>query len=68
MDFFDILSWCCGGVSVILFIYLLVDFFKVNKEYDEDYLTSSTEAADEIVEEERRLAREREAKAREGAQ
>jgi hypothetical protein len=63
MDFFDFLSYFCWIVSAVLFIYLVADFFKVNKEYDEEYLTSSTEAADEIVEEERRRAAEREAAA-----
>ena len=61
MDFFDFLSYGCWVVSAILFLYLVIDFFKVNKEYDEEFLLSSSEAADDIVEEERRLAREREA-------
>ena len=42
---------------------MLVDFFRVNKEYDEEFLLSSREAADEIVMEERRLADEREKQA-----
>jgi hypothetical protein len=63
MDFFDFLSYFCWIVSIILFLYLLIDFFKVNKEYDEEFLLSSREAADEIVMEERKLAEEREARA-----
>jgi hypothetical protein len=60
MDFFDFLSIFCWIVSGLLFLYMLVDFFRVNKEYDEEFLLSSREAADEIVMEERRLADERE--------
>ena len=63
MDFFDFLSYFCWIVSGLLFLYMLVDFFRVNKEYDEEFLLSSREAADEIVMEERRLADEREKQA-----
>ncbi len=65
MDFFDFLSYFCWIASGVLFLYMLIDFFKVNKEYDEEFLLSSREAADEIVMEERRLAEERERAAEE---
>jgi hypothetical protein len=63
MDFFDFLSYFCWIASGLLFLWMLMDFFKVNKEYDEEFLLSSREAADEIVMEERRLADEREKQA-----
>ncbi len=65
MDFFDFLSYFCWIASGLLFLYMFMDFLKVNKEYDEEFLLSSREAADEIVLEERQLAEEREKKAEE---
>jgi len=50
MDFWDILSYAAWIVSAILLIWLIVDTFKVSKEYSEDYLLSSREGEDIIPE------------------
>jgi hypothetical protein len=36
------------GVSAIIFLYLVIDFFRVNIKYSEQVLTSSREGVDEL--------------------
>lgn len=65
MDIFDILGYACWIVSAVLLLWMVVDFFKVNSEYDEEFLLSSREGHDEIAEQEKMYAAERERKAKE---
>ena len=65
MDIFDLLGYACWVASGILLLWMVVDFFKVNSGYEEDFLLSSREGHDEITEQERMYAAEREQKARE---
>jgi hypothetical protein len=39
------LAW---AASAIIFLYLIVDFFRVNTKYSEQVLTSSREGVDEL--------------------
>ena len=36
------------GVSAVIFLWLIVDFFRVNVKYSEQVLTSSREGVDEL--------------------
>ncbi len=44
----DILSYLAWGTSGLLLLWILVDAFKVSKQYDEEFLMSSREGADEL--------------------
>jgi heme O synthase-like polyprenyltransferase len=43
MDFWDLLSYAAWGVSILLFLWMLADFWKVAQDFDEDFLLSSRE-------------------------
>lgn len=49
MDFWDILSYAAWIVSAALLGWMLMDAIRVNREYDEELLTSSREGADELL-------------------
>lgn len=51
MDFWDIFSYAAWIISAALLLWIVVDAIKVSKDYDEAYLLSSREAADELMEE-----------------
>jgi hypothetical protein len=43
MDFWDALSYLAWAVSVLIFVWILVDALRVGREYEEDFLLSSRE-------------------------
>lgn len=46
MDFWDIFEIFAWGVSALIFLWLIADALRVNREYDEDLLLSSREGSD----------------------
>ena len=63
MNAFEWMGVLCWVGSVVLLLWIVVDFFRTNITYDERYLLSSLEGHDEIAEQERRHQEEREARA-----
>lgn len=59
MDGWDIFSYATWIASALLLLWLLVDFYRVGKEHDESFLLSSKEGHDEILEQERMFAEQR---------
>ena len=51
MDFWDILSYLAWIISGALLLWIVLDAIKVSREYDEDYLLSSREGEDPLLEE-----------------
>lgn len=49
MNFWQLLSYAAWIVSGLLFLWMLVDMVSVAKAYDEDFLMSSREGADELM-------------------
>lgn len=50
MGFWNILMYAAWGVSAILLTWMVVNAFMVSSQYDEEYLMSSREGAeDEVV-------------------
>ncbi|MHC2796623.1 hypothetical protein ACVINZ_005635 [Mesorhizobium jarvisii] len=45
------LSYACWGISIVLALWMLYDWFKVDTTYSEDVLTSSREGELEAVSE-----------------
>jgi hypothetical protein len=43
MDFWDILSYAAWGLSIVIFLWMGVDAWRVGKEFEEDFLLSSRE-------------------------
>ena len=50
MNFWQLLSYAAWGISGLLLFWMLADMVRVAKEYDEDFLMSSREGADELAE------------------
>ena len=48
MDFWDIFEIVAWGVSALIFLWMIADALRVNREYDEDLLLSSREGSDEL--------------------
>ncbi len=65
MDIWDILSYRCWGGSILLLGWMFLDFLRVNKDHDEAFLLSSREGHDEILEQEREFAEQRDKKKQE---
>ena len=55
MDFWNIMEYAAWGLSALIFVWLLVDAARVNREYDEGLLTSSREGELEQVSEKHKL-------------
>ena len=51
MDFWDIFSYAAWILSAGLLLWIVVDAIKVSKEHSEDYLLSSREGEDVLMEE-----------------
>ena len=49
------LSYVCWAISVVLALWMLYDWFKVDTTYSEDVLTSSREGELEAVSEKHRI-------------
>ncbi|MEM5389450.1 hypothetical protein VSR68_38720 [Paraburkholderia phymatum] len=43
MNFWQLLSNGAWGLAILIFAWILIDAFKVSREYDDDFLMSSTE-------------------------
>jgi len=50
MDFWDIFEFFAWGVSAILFLWIIADAVRINREFSENLLLSSREGIDELVE------------------
>ena len=59
MNIFTILGYVCWIGSALLLIWMFMDFLKTNAEHDEEFLLSSREGHDEITEQEKLYAAER---------
>lgn len=62
MNIFNLLGYACWVGSAFLVLWLLVDFFKTNSQFEEDFLLSSREGHDEITDQEKSFAADRENK------
>lgn len=49
MNLWQVLSYAAWIISGLLFLWMLADLVSVAKEYDEDFLMSSREGADELM-------------------
>lgn len=54
MDIWNYLEYAAWGISVLLGLYMLVDWLKTDSSYSEDVLTSSREGELEAMAEEHR--------------
>jgi len=59
MDIFNLLGYACWIGSIILLLWMFMDFLKTNRTHEEDFLLSSREGHDEITEQEKMYAAER---------
>lgn len=50
MIYWEILQYAAWAVSALLLLWLIADFIRVNRQYSEDFLLSSREAYDELLE------------------
>ncbi|HXG29969.1 MAG TPA: hypothetical protein VNJ47_14105 [Nevskiales bacterium] len=53
MNIWDALSYAAWGLAGFLLLWMLLDALRVGREYDEEFLLSSREGADELLEERR---------------
>ena len=60
MNIFGLLGYACWIASALILLWMVVDFFKTNSQFEEDFLLSSREGHDEITEQEKMYAAERE--------
>ena len=44
-----ILEWAAWAISAILGVWMLWDMLKTGREYDEEFLTTSVEGTDELL-------------------
>ncbi len=51
MDVWDVLSYLSWIISGALLLWIVFDAIKVSREYDEDYLLSSREGEDILLDE-----------------
>lgn len=52
MDIWDILSYAAWIISALLLLYILFDAISISAKYDEEFLLSSREGADELLQQE----------------
>jgi hypothetical protein len=45
----SVLEWAAWGISAILAVWMLADMLKTGREYDEEFLTTSVEGTDELL-------------------
>ena len=53
MDFWDILSYAAWALSGAILLWIVLDMIKVSKAHSEDYLLSSREGEDILMEDQR---------------
>jgi len=46
MNFWQMLSYAAWALSILLFGWIIVDALRVRREYDDDFLMSSTEGSE----------------------
>ncbi|MEM5328008.1 hypothetical protein VSR34_15640 [Paraburkholderia sp. JHI2823] len=46
MNFWQLLSQAAWAVAILLFAWIIVDALRVYREYDDDFLMSSTEGSE----------------------
>lgn len=51
MDIWDIATYAAWILSIILLAWIVLDAFSVSNQYDEEYLMSSREGAEELTSE-----------------
>jgi len=44
-----VLEWAAWVISAILAVWMLYDMLKTGREYDEEFLTTSVEGTDELL-------------------
>jgi hypothetical protein len=44
-----VLEWAAWAISAILAVWMLYDMLKTGREYDEEFLTTSVEGTDELL-------------------
>ena len=44
-----VLEWAAWAISAILAVWMLWDMLKTGREYDEEFLTTSVEGTDELL-------------------
>jgi hypothetical protein len=49
MGFWNILMYAAWGLSVVMLAWMVVDAFMVSSQYDEEYLMSSREGAEDDI-------------------
>ena len=49
MSIWDILSYAAWGISALLLLWIVADAVSVSRQYDEEFLMSSREGADELT-------------------
>lgn len=49
MNAWQLLSYAAWGISGLLIVWILADMASISKQYDEDFLMSSREGADELM-------------------
>lgn len=47
MEFWDILTYLAWSLSAIMLVWMVMDAFMVSSQYDEEFLMSAREGADE---------------------
>lgn len=52
MDMWNIAEYAAWGISALLLLWMLADTIRVGMEYDESFLLSSREGADELLDSE----------------
>lgn len=50
MDVWDLMSYAAWGMAGLLLLWIVADAISVSKQYDEDFLMSSREGADDLTE------------------
>jgi hypothetical protein len=49
MNFWQLLTYAAWGISALLMVWILVDAFNISKQYDDEFLMSAREGADELM-------------------
>ena len=49
MDIWNIATYAAWIISILLLVWMLIDAFSVSQQYDEEFLMSSREGAEELT-------------------
>ncbi len=50
MTIWNVLEWAAWILSAIIAVWMITDLLRVGREYDEEFLTTSAEGTDELLE------------------